>query len=176
MVIVLIDKAKHAIFKYKIDQYAKNTKKGFVQKTKYESKRSESDILIATIPSDIISENVLAVFVKNQDIFKFKNLKEDTIKRNLKFNGNQGIALLEDKSKRLQDVLTLNIDQHPVGSPNWLVTVHPQSLEKEFICYLNIRELSANTHFLTVEIKRDTLLNEVKRDSLLANIPFYKAY
>ncbi|PTB96094.1 hypothetical protein C9994_08895 [Marivirga lumbricoides] len=178
LVVILNDKPAEFLKEYAIDTYAANTKNGFAQNANYESKRKPDDLLVLTIPSDLMNAKVLSIFLKDQSILSYrapKEEKEDSTKRgNFNITTNANDNEFYARKKNLHKILEITIDSIPVETSEWINTTHPTNYERGFLSYVNIEGLSPDLHKLRVVLKGDTLSYSHRTDSLLANIPFYK--
>jgi hypothetical protein len=180
IIIQFIDDPSSAMLEYQAEIYAENTKNGFLQKENYETKRDDEDILVVTIPSDIIENNFLPIFVQNIDLLQQRSIidkesEKDNSKRVISFNVDKKNDGLASKAANLSQLLKISIDDDAIDSVLWNLTIHPTTYTKGFMAYLDISKLSQASHRINVKVQRSNLLDSIKRDSLIANILFYKS-
>lgn len=177
LVVLLNEKPSEFIKNYEVEAYAENTKFGYSQNSNYENKRKADDLLVITIPSDLIEKNVLSIFMKDQSMFSYnrkKNKKDTAEKSDIIITSNGGLSDYKSKDQFLSKIIDISIDSVPYQITDWVNTVHPVTYSKGFITYVNIENLTTDLHRLQVILKGDTIWFTHKTDTLLANIPFYK--
>ena len=180
LIILFMNEPKDFLLRYKRDSYIENTKKAYVQKENYDSKRSDDDYLVATIPNDVINSNVLPVFIKDQGLFDLDKFDHETVEKDssstkIRFSKNELEDNMAAEAENLNKLIYLTIDEDSLKDVKWAASVHPKAYKRGFTSYLNISELENKDHRLKIyliQTESDTL--QQRKDSLLANIFFYK--
>lgn len=145
------------------------------QSVNYESKRGANDVLISTIQSDIIDENVIQIYLKDLRIFS-QIYPRDTANNTTWFDLNS-----QQTTKILNKWISVKIDSTEVNEINWRITQHPVSFQYGFNSYLDISMLANGNHIIQVELDTTSMKPRAKRIiessdynyQYFANIPFY---
>lgn len=145
------------------------------QSANYESKRGEKDILISTIQSDIVRENVIQLYVSDLNVFSSVYTRD--------IGSTEGWYDLTpiETSKHLNKWIDIKIDSLQLGDLRWRITQHSENLTHGFIAYVDIDSLSRGDHLLQVELDTVGMKKRAKEwieesdynYQYMANIPFY---
>lgn len=155
--------------------YFKKTQEYNFQAVNYESKRGEKDVLISTIQSDIIDENVIQIYLKDLKVFE-SIYRSDTV------NIDDWFSLNSIKTtKFLNKWIIIKIDSIELNSVKWRITQHPTSYQYGFNSYLDVSILESGDHILQIELDTVGMTLEAKEwiessdynYQYYANIPFY---
>jgi hypothetical protein len=139
----------------------------------YENKRSPGNLMIATIPSDIIEESVLKVFLRDLNVFKSLYINESGRSGNDRWKKLNSVEKSEFISKYLE--VKLN-DQ--LLTNDWIHTQHEKEYHQGYYSYIDMEAIERG--FYTLDIQVDlSRLNEIQLLKIdtsrtrLASIPFY---
>lgn len=174
LIVVFSDNLTDMVPDHYFDNYRENLKMGFTQNANYESKRSASDVMVATVQSDIIDNNVISLFIKDISLFgKFdwKEDEKDTSK--IKFTTSLKDEVFNIKTENLNEVLNIYVDSVQCQELNWNSTVHPKTYDKGYIAYINLDTLPAKLYNLIIKVKEEEDDKPIEKDSTIAFIPFY---
>jgi len=174
LIVVFYDDVTKIGPNYHYDGYRENIKMRNAQKVNYESKRSKNDILVATIQSDVVEQNVISLFVKDIPLFASFDWEEDekdSIK--VKFTTSLDEDLFNISTKNLVEVLDVYVDSAKCSNLNWTSTVHPKTYDKGYISYINLDTLPAKLYNLIVKVKEEEDDKPIEKDSTIAFIPFF---
>lgn len=156
-------------------KYFNKTQEFAFQSANYESKRSEKELLISTIQSDIVRENVIQLYVS--DISVFGSVYTRDIGAPEGWNDLSPVKT----SNYLNKWIDIKIDSVGLGDLKWRITQHPIKLTYGFISYVDIDSLSRGDHLLQVELDtvgmkkraREWIEDSEYNYQYMANIPFY---
>lgn len=142
----------------------------------YENLRDEKDSPIATIQSDIISENALRLFIDDlgwySNFYKTGHFKSKTTWKELES---------DSASFYLNKWVSIKVDSTAFTEIQWFKTQHRSTLDFGFMTYLDISTIPRGAHNLSIRIDT-TYLNNVARRNIensifhqlqLANVYFF---
>ena len=145
------------------------------QSANYESKRGEKEILINTIQSDIIRENVIQLYMSDISVFN------GVYRRDIGSTDDWYKLSPAKTSNKINKWIDVKIDSIELGDLRWRITQHPVNHTYGFITYVNIDSLSRGDHLL--QVKLDTVGMKTRTKAwieeseynyqYMANIPFY---
>ncbi len=172
--VVFLDEVSSLENNYKLENYREGIKNAYLQHSNYESQRADKDLVVATVPNDIIEERIIPLFVKDLRIFKdYKfNMRKDSGKA-FTVRSNFNSDLFNISPEKLNLVLSVFIDSTRFDSLKWMPTVHPSSYTRGYITYLNLQAFPNELHNLTVSVKIPSDTLATAEDSTIAFIPFY---
>ncbi len=158
------------------EQYIRTVQATNLTADNYENLRSEEDYLLATIQSDIVTDNALRVFMSDLNFFDTFYDEDDQ-------NSNTKWELLNSDSASifLNKWLLVNIDSVEFSDVQWLSTQHNSMLRFGFLAHLDLKELSRGAHNLTVRVDtaqvgprgKRTLRQGAFKHRYLTNIHFF---
>jgi len=170
----IFDSLSNAGRDYHLENYQYNITQEYAQPSNYESKRNADDLTYVTIPSDQIEAEVLLLFVKDQDLFKSGKTRELSDSSSaLQVSTDVEPAKFNVKPEILAELIDVFVDTTEVDSLQWYSTVHPNSYDRGFITYLDLSKFSNDLYNLKVIVNLRTAKDSIKRDTLIAFIPFY---
>lgn len=132
----------------RVSRYYQKAAAGEYNKANYESLRSNSDHLSATIQSDIVSENVLRVFLKDLGTFGGIYIHEGNRLKNSQWDDLSSDSVSIYFNHRLD----LKIDEYLLPELSWHITQHPVTLDFGFSTFVDIDSLVRGAHDLRIEI------------------------
>jgi hypothetical protein len=141
----------------------------------YENLRSEDDHVVATIQSDIVSENALRLFMIDLGL-------NNTFYKDESSRGREWEMLSTDSSSLLLNKwLNIEIDSIRYDKVQWFKTQHPTTLDFGFITHLDLTLLDQGPHDLKIRVDRSQigdlgkirLQNELKGKEYISNIHFF---
>lgn len=154
--------------------YMERSEMSVYSSANYENIRSDDDVLISTIQSDIVKENTLKIFLKDLRIFNTTHRFDHHGKANW-------LVLTPDNaSKRLNKWIDLKIDTTSVENIKWFRSQHPIDYDFGFISFIDIKTLERGGHdltlsFDTVDMTRravNALIDENYLNGPISNIHF----
>ena len=114
----------------------------------YETTRHETDFLAATIQSDIVSDNVLRVFLNDLSVFGSIFKLENSTKSKAKWD-----ALPSDSvSRYLNEKLITSIDGKSAEKLRWSKSQHAVNYSFGFTTFIDIDTLERGEHFLKIQV------------------------
>ena len=142
----------------------------------YENLRDKEDLVIATIQSDIISENVLQVFIDDLGLYD-TFYRNDTTKSHTKWD----YLSSDSTSVFLNRWVTIKIDSAIYSDIKWFKTQHRSALDFGFLAYLDIDAINRGSHNLSIRIdttelsagSRNIVKNSAYSQLDLSNIHFF---
>ncbi len=131
--------------------YLESTSDAVYTGMNYENTRSNNDLLIATIQSDIVQQNTLKLFLNDLKIFTTINVHDMGIKEKWKN--------LESKeiSARLNKWLEVNIDGRSVPNVRWFKSQHGSTYQFGFVAFLDISDLERGEHNVAIRFKEENM-------------------
>jgi hypothetical protein len=157
-----------------LKRYLQNNQAGMVVSANYENSRAKGEYFITTIKSDLISESVLSVFIKDVGIF-------ETIHKWEALGGKKWEELnSQESSEYLNQWLTFTIDSVEY-SPEWHLSQHPDDRFFGFSSFLDIKALKRGKHSLKVAFDttsmekryQDRLMQTEYHGLILSDIQFF---
>ncbi len=142
----------------------------------YENLRDQDDLIIATIQSDIISENALRIFIDDLKIYdNFYGSDPDESDTRWEYLD------ADSSSMFLNKYLLVSIDSIQYPNVKWFKTQHRNALEFGFLTYMDIDNLSRGSHNLKIQIDTSHISEIAKRSIMdgmyhqltLSNIHFF---
>lgn len=158
------------------NRYLSSTQQMTIQNENFENLRDADDKTLMTIQSDIITGNVIRLFIDDLDSFgtyyEAGNSVAGTKWQNVDF---------DSTSIFLNRWLTVRIDSVEINNIQWFKTQHSSTLDFGFMTYLDIVDFRKGGHNLSVKIDTTHLsrvaLNNYKNGAYhqldLANIHFF---
>lgn len=126
-------------------KYLKSAQEVNIMNGNYENLRGNDDLVLATIQSDIISENALQIFIDDLEIYD-RFYRGDTTKSATKWD-----YLNSDSSSLfLNKWLNVGIDSMNIENIKWFKTQHRSALEFGFLAYLDLNNLERGSHNLSI--------------------------
>ncbi|MEP1097755.1 MAG: hypothetical protein ABJG78_21730 [Cyclobacteriaceae bacterium] len=124
----------------------------------YENLRDNEDLVIATIQSDIITENALQIFIDDLGVYK-SFYREDTAKSKTKWDylGSDTSSLFLNKW------LSFHIDSAEYENIKWFKTQHRSALDFGFLTYIDINTLARGSHNLSIRVDTTQLGDGARR-------------
>ncbi|MEM7297533.1 MAG: hypothetical protein AAF391_04620, partial [Bacteroidota bacterium] len=130
------------------ENYYQNGLTGDYMAVNYESTRSPKDLLVTTIPSDIIQESILKIFL--EDLGAFSGIYQFD---NKLFAATKWVDLNSDSvSRYFQKRLRVKIDDKPIENIRWFKSQHPATLSFGFNAFIDIKDLERGEHYLHLGI------------------------
>lgn len=135
-----------------------------VSRMNYESLRKNGDPLFATIQSDVIEESFIKLFIVTHGQMNILYAKDST-------NSGGWNKLSETQQSNYADkYIKVAIDNKRIEGLDWLDYKHPLSYDLGFINYLDVSNLSAGLHTITIDL--DTAnFNDLQKKAILDRNP-----
>lgn len=141
----------------------------------YENLRHEDDRVMVSIQSDIIDQNVIRIFLKDQKIF-------ETLYDFEKETGQDWKSLdSQQSSKNLNKWLSLKIDSVELENVQWFASQHPKTYDYGFIAFSDLMAFRRGSHSISIAIDTTAMKAKTKeqlkgsdfQQLFISNIHFY---
>ncbi|MEP5611694.1 MAG: hypothetical protein ABJP45_05560 [Cyclobacteriaceae bacterium] len=142
----------------------------------YENLRDEEDLVIATIQSDIITENALQIFIDDLGIYSsFYREAATKPETSWKYLNSDSCSIFLNKW------LSVRIDSMNFDNIKWFKTQHRSKLDFGFLAYLDINMIDRGSHNLSISMdttqvgegSRRTIREGMYHQLDLSNIHFF---
>lgn len=157
------------------ENYLLSSKQPTYFSTNYENLRGSGERLMATIQSDIVDQNTLRIFLKDQGIFSTLNAFENSIKEDWETFDSY------ESSKFLNKWLSVKIDSTSLPDIQWFNAQHPVNYEFGFTAFADISAFDRGPHSLSIaidtagmkETTKKRLIEGTFKDLFITNIHFF---
>ncbi len=133
----------------------------------YSDQNSEQPSWRAQIPSDVITGNVLKLFVAAHVSYEERMLKHTPLDSLKKLYPDTTTAALE--AMVVQNYFKIGIDDQVIEVPRWYFHYKLESNQRGFLTYIDISNLQEGIHHLKVTTQLDSAFSRT-----ISNIPFYR--
>lgn len=133
----------------------------------YDDQNQEFPSWRAHIPSDVISGNVLKIFVVANIAYEERMLEHTSLDSLKKVYPDTSNAALE--SMVVENFFAVALDQKKVEIPRWYFHYKVKTKQRGFLTYINIADLGEGVHHIQVSNHSDSTFQ-----SPIAEIPFYR--
>lgn len=150
---------RNGINEKRIVDYLDKVQTTSVLKDNYENLRTGDDQLIATIQSDIVSENVVRLFLRDIQPLEIA-YRSDTSKSKTSW----GSLSSDSASHFINKWVSVKIDDNKFDNLKWFVTQHHIQYSFGFIVYLDLDGFEKGVHNLSIEFSDSLVLQPAKRN------------